>query len=48
MIVEVFTDIAEKHKLALSYQEIFSFFIEREDADNLQKGTIYFKLYLDQ
>ena len=37
MIVEVFTDIAEKHKIALQYQEIFSFFIEREDTDNLQK-----------
>jgi len=42
MIVEVFTDIAERHKVALKYQEIFSFFIEREDTDNLQKGTIFF------
>ena len=46
MIVEVFTDIAEKHKIALSYQEIFSFFIEREDTDNLQKGTIYFYIFI--
>ena len=46
MIVEVFTDIAERQKLALKYREIFSFFIEREDTDNLQKSTIFFYILI--